>query len=150
MTSPPPTHELARRCEEAGGPDRELDVLIYAETLGGGEWIGNMLRAAGVNLGFIDPGKHSRNFSLLYSGTPAYTASIDAALTLLMDGWDFGCGSPDATGKCWAWCGQRENPSSIQWDWMECGNAATPALALCAAALKARSRPAQGSEEGRG
>lgn len=79
------------------------------------------------------------------------TQSIDAALTLVPEGWRFGieqAGSYDGSPKDEAWCwpyesnfdpdwqsgqqGYRDAPDGTQ------GFAATPALALCAAALKAR------------
>ncbi len=65
---------------------------------------------------------------------PHYTSSVDAALTLVPEGWFFGLGNNgNAKGdwKPWAWVAQ---PHIDAWR----VSAATPALALCAAALKAR------------
>jgi hypothetical protein len=60
---------------------------------------------------------------------PAYTASLDAAMTLVPEECDFGVGSFDDSVKLpWAW---------VRTDETE-GHAATPALALTAAALLAR------------
>jgi hypothetical protein len=66
-----------------------------------------------------------------------YSASLDAAMTLVPDGYEWGCGSwgnPDTDGP-WAWCATRQQSADNDLDY---GKAATPALALCAAALKAR------------
>lgn len=120
--------ELAERCEWAEGPDRELDALIAANLRVGTEhgwafknypqWIG---RADGrVHL---DDGGPS--FS-----APAYTASLDAAMTLVPTDhpkWA-------VTGRNSATCGPKHGEGGpLEWTF-----AATPALALCAAALKAR------------
>lgn len=127
--------EVAQRCVNAKEPDRELDVFIWAlahdlELT----WQGTCLVAGlqGV-VGWIDPGKHSRNFhtNRLATGPaaiPAYTASIDAAETLVPEGYAYGCGrgteEPDV--EAWAWCGLDSGPYAF---------AANPALALCAACL---------------
>ena len=64
---------------------------------------------------------------------PAYTASLDAAVTLVPDGWSWFCEGPasiSAAAHIW-------NPSaraSAEYRSL----AKTPALALCAAALRAR------------
>ena len=107
------SQELIARIEAATGPDREIDRAImellclapdYAADWGG--------------RGFERPAPF------------AYTASIDAALTLVPDGHDK-----------WAVSGrnaavvQSSNKEVTHAEWMY---AATPALALCAAALKAR------------
>ncbi|WP_144035781.1 hypothetical protein [Sphingopyxis bauzanensis] len=62
-----------------------------------------------------------------------YSTSIDAAMTLVPPGHIFGCGSKDATGTAWAWSGPAD-----PLEYRSISNAATPALALCAAALKAK------------
>ena len=60
-------------------------------------------------------------------------AFLDAAMSLVPDGFIFGCGSKDATKTAWAWVSPDE-----PLEYRSITNAATPALALCAAALKAR------------
>jgi hypothetical protein len=130
---------LADRCEQATGPDRELDCEIWADAndlkL---EWQGNCL-VAGIEgvIGWIDPGEHSRNFSTNRSATgpaaiPAYTASLDAAMTLVPEGYNGRLG----------WCkgaGYAELFNVAAGEGKgETHAAATPALALCAAALRAR------------
>ncbi len=80
--------KLAERVEAATGADRELDALIYAEQLGGGEWRDNVLHVPSMKLriGSIDPGERSRNFTCWFEQTPRYTASLDAAMTLVPEG----------------------------------------------------------------
>jgi hypothetical protein len=136
---------LADRCEQATGPDRELDCEIWADAndlkL---EWQGNCL-VAGIEgvIGWIDPGEHSRNFSTNRSATgpaaiPAYTASLDAAMTLVPEGWE--------VALYWGMSGFKPE-AQLERDELRLknpgfepisGTAETIALALCAAALRAR------------
>jgi hypothetical protein len=106
--------KLAERCEQASGPDLDLSHDIARALVG-----------------------HSG-----YKYQP-YTASLDAAMTLVPEGWQgdrlswwAGCEAScvlietHLVGDEWVreagWLGRVE------------GEAATPALALCAAALRAR------------
>lgn len=116
---------LAKRCEEAGGPDRELDERLFGVLYG---WTWPLLGASSAEYEQV--------------GSPSYTALIDAALTLVPEGWNWMAGNrnqpvarayvengaPSFTG-----IGQRQNPDRV---WHEVV-AATPALALCSAALRA-------------
>jgi len=126
--------KLAEKCIEAEGPSRELDAKLGAAV---GWWIG-------LN---DDPGSWE---------LPPYTASIDAALTLAPAGWrweisnnaiDRGidrCVPPNDT-YCevgpWALL-ERPSPEDEDANWFGVQVAGsggkTTALALCAAALKAR------------
>jgi hypothetical protein len=109
--------ELAERCEKAEGPDRWLDVEIAA-ALPRGDWWQDCMG---------EPGYEPRHF----------TASIDAALTLVPEGWFVASLSQDATG--W-WAGLRPAIASVTTEWTG-GWEPSPnaALALCAASLRARS-----------
>ena len=106
---------LPQRIEAAEGADRALDVAIALASGG--------INAIGADIlwpsGFRMP-------------CPRYTASLDAALTLVPDGLVFNLGN-DAS-MCWAhvW----DDVPEYDGEPYE-GRAATPALALCAAALKA-------------
>jgi hypothetical protein len=103
--------QLAERCEKAVGADRELDLDI-TEALG----------LAGRSALSLVP----------------FTASLDAAMKLVPEGWDWGAYfSPENIGiypravgaaKC-------QGPHDGQFVMAQ---SATPALALCAAALRAR------------
>lgn len=92
--------ELAELCERATGPDRSIDWAIH-------------LRDGLTGVGS-------------YGGHPAYTASIDTAMSLILDD-HWRVEDHPMAGPC-AIVGEQE------------GYAATPALALCAAALRARAQ----------
>lgn len=97
------TADLITRLESADGPSRELDWLIECT----------------VN-------DHARISGPMHND-PRYTASIDAALTLVPAGYDWAVFHTNGGITLHAWCGDREDRFG-----------ATPALALAAAALKAR------------
>jgi hypothetical protein len=107
--------ELAERCEAATGPDRELDAEI-ASTLG---W---------ANVG---PGNRGGRCGRSPEGTwktvPRYTASLDAAMTLVPEGWDWEL----------EFIGGTSVANMLLARGTFNGAAQTPALALCAAALRA-------------
>ena len=110
--------ELAKHCEEATGPDRSIDGLIA--------------HAIGCTMP-DDPA----------GWPPRYTASIDAALTLVPDGWYWRCGKTTSF-QAWAVV-NRTHPDHCEPNkdeffanrdhWKPIW---TPVLALCAAALRAR------------
>lgn len=103
MTNPTTLLALAERCEQAAGPDRELDFAI----------------AAGV--GWPD----SPN---LHQHARRYTESLDAAVTLVPEGWRW---FVDSVGFAHVYKDSIVGASDIK-------AGAKPALALCAAALRAR------------
>jgi hypothetical protein len=130
--------EFALRCEQATGADRELDCAI-AVGLGLAEVI--ELRGApawatrnsdgGLNIPGNAPDMLVKD----------YTASLDAAMTLVPeggDGWGWAIRyyselSRKAHGEVW----ERDNADPTEGDYHRSA-AAAPALALCAAALRAR------------
>lgn len=91
--------ELAERCEAATGPDRELDLAVGEECTVPGE-------------------------SLF--PVPPVTASLDAAMTLVPEGYENPLRLYIAGEATAVFIGQIE------------AAALTPALAICAAALRAR------------
>ena len=117
--------ELAERCEAATGPDRSLDTLIE-NALG----IAKFERVPRSGFGGAE---YERV-------TPKpYTASLDAALTLVPVGWDGALYLAADTIKPTV---QLETPEmrarfSMDYEGVT-GTAGTLALALCAAALRAR------------
>ena len=137
---------LVEWCEQATGPDRKLDALIWC-ALRGVRYSGHYEAYAGygahnaeTQVEFTEPQKRSR----LVSGNPRVphaqpvTASLDAAMTLVPKGW----GSKAQ---------QLGHPTF--WTLVEPGTGkevtglgATFALALTAAALRARSATTQGRE----
>lgn len=72
-------------------------------------------------------------------------AFLDAAMMLAPEGMQFGCGSKDATGRAWAWVGQEHGPMNSR---ESIANAATPALALTAACLRAKDAAHPHNNEG--
>lgn len=110
------SQELIARIEAARGPDRGLDCRIWC---------------AVERQNFDVCQQVVPNFGEWLA--PSYTASIDAALTLVPDGKLFAVETYDNAGvypvhvRASAWV--QGAPRCF---------AATPALALCAAALKAR------------
>jgi hypothetical protein len=133
--------ELAERVEAAEGPDRESDLDI-AQAVG--------LRPR--HLKFI-PGGSDLAWDAESGGCgfkiEPYTASLDAALTLVPEGWSVKLyAHPD--GECHAEVyrlgeiieagdGTLMRPYAAGCFPQEAGPSATPALALAAACLRARS-----------
>jgi hypothetical protein len=121
--------DLIARLEAATGPDRELDAAIaeYAGVIPEGYEIA------------VEHGKpqrywwHHEDERQPYWVPSAYTASIDAALTLVPEGWAISLtvGDQGAFAELHprVWSGLRDILAG----------APTPALAICLAALKARS-----------
>lgn len=123
--------ELAERCKKATGPDRELDAEI-AKSLG---WPN--VRYYSANGGIFSKENDEMR------PVPEWTASIDAALTLVPEGWAVLLAFSEQRSVC----DVHTNPLGQEGTWPAHSTAATPALALCAAALKARHHT--GAEDGR-
>lgn len=94
---------LIERLERASGPDRELDIDICTA-------IGKTRLAPG------------------FQTAPHYTSSIDAALTLVPDGW-IAVVSTNGMASV-----ENKNKKNL----VNGPASATPAIALCIAALRAR------------
>lgn len=104
--------DLAARVEAAEGGDDALDLAIA-------EWCFGAGAVAGVN---YDP-------QLWLLRNEGFSGSLDAALTLVPEGWRWFVNWKCA--RCWTVVDDRVVE-------VEDATAATPALALCAAALRAR------------
>ena len=115
MTDRATLEALLNRVLEGTGPDRELD----------GE----------IDLYLLEAGLRAERFSVPF-GAPHYTGSLDAALTLVPEGWSWHVAlrkwpTPTrATGSVWS-----ENLDGTKLFYVE---ATTPPRALIAACLKAR------------
>lgn len=129
---------LAERCWKAEGPDRELDRAIAPI-------IGIRVVDEGHPLGRCYYDENGHGVPL-----PLFTASIDAAMTLVPDAYrltslaEYGQGLGRLVGK-WGCVLVPRNLEGLdtfekQFATMADAKAATPALALCAAALKARAQ----------
>lgn len=107
--------ELIARLEKATGPDRESDLECW--------WYGK------ANNDGQPMDADYRKANLTMDDAPRYTSSIDAALTLLGDdSWEWNL----AWNSGFAFAEVGDPLLYLE------GEAKTPALALCIAALKAR------------
>lgn len=132
---------LAERLEAAAGPDRELDEAIAMVMGWSREWVDHGFRKT-------TEWKRPEGASLpigTLAEPPFFTASIDAARSLVPEEWAWSAGidtpipgfSP-ASANAWP----QAQPFPVELDIFTDG--ATPALALVSAALKARA--AQGGD----
>ncbi len=119
MTDPITLLALAERCEQAAGPDKELDFTID-----------NFMLKHGPEADRI------RNPRYVLP----YTTSLDAAVTLVPEGWRWWVNS-SPFGRCWLVANDQIA------DKAQSEKCATPALALCAAALRARATMSQPSSD---
>lgn len=134
--------DLADRVEKAQGPDRELDAEIWATAVGrvfdatSRRWL-KIKRAWPANNGGKDCFWFETASSMQGTNAILYTASLDAALSLVPEGWAWAVyGGAREEIVATAYC--VPNGGRLPWpDWVTDICAATPALALCAAALRA-------------
>ncbi len=128
MTRASDLRALALRVEQATGADRILDAEIVWRTTPG---------VVGIERGPLDDDDSDylfewwprRPWSASWLTVPAFTASLDAAASLVPEGWKYLAGRDDfpaAYAQMWR---NAEDGFAV--------NAATPALALTAAALRA-------------
>lgn len=118
--------DLIARIESADGPSRELDAEI-ARSIG---W-GCVVRDPEAQNKYVCWRKKYRSGEWIM--LPRYTSSIDAALTLVPEGWHMSVNATvGALLQGSAAVRDRDGGPSFT------SAAATPALALAAAALKAR------------
>lgn len=105
---------LLHRLAQAKGPGRELDLVVavavnYGEVWGDAEWRWGPDADPVSNKGGLVDGLRF---------VPPFTASLDAVLRLLPEGWRFGfemAGQYDANDLCEAWAWPYE--SSFDPDW---------------------------------
>lgn len=146
--------ELAARVEAATGPDREIDAGVWWRVFGSHADTDADLRPQFE----ADPAKAMDRWcgkgwrtELTWAFPARYTASLDAAMTLVPKGWFWMAGNRDRltprayveNGKAaFVGAGTRRNPERL---WFEV-TAATSALALTAAALRARAAATNGDD----
>jgi hypothetical protein len=121
--------ELAAKCEQATGPDRELDHEIYA-ALHHPEYVfpAEVLNRKPRDLEEALDRMHWDGGGGSYYRRVPYCTSLDAAMTLVPEGEDWAVGS----GPLFPTSARVAGKPAVQ--------AATPALALCAAALRAHAK----------
>lgn len=143
--------ELLARVEAASGPDREIDVLLWAELIDNRDirYADGMVLAKSrrvpfdeCRIGFIDPGKKNRNFYTAgepSASIPRYTDSIDDALAVVekvLPGQSWRAGNTltrsDDLTKSGGFCRLGTGPEYY---------AATPPLAIIVAVLRAERVP---------
>lgn len=133
MTKAEQFEALALRCEQATGADRELDAEIWLACVPGAtrEQTSYFHKASGREC-VIDETRDATGRLII---VPSYTASLDAALTLAPADHDWVVGNVNGHvgGTPYACVGSRDQHF-----------AATPALALCAASLRARAAAERG------
>lgn len=130
--------DLIERIEAASGPDRVLDSNIYAI-------LNKHMMYTPTKLGhFYDPSKTvaiaAQKYHISGGATaiaPRYTASLDAAMTLVPKGWCILAAWNPAHPRSYITLSDGPMDGQAR-TWGEGCGAATPALALCAAALRAR------------
>lgn len=135
---------LVERIEGASGPDRELDCLIWGAQEGRSlAWQGNLLveKLEGC-IGWVDPGEFQRNFTCNRRDDgagciPAYTASIDAAMTLVPSEFYMGR-LHQWVADNFRWACDLARKDMTGGKRISAEDCATPALAIAAAALRAR------------
>lgn len=128
------TPNLAEACEKAEGPDREIDARIWC-ALNGKKYkahFGAYGKPGMIQVEYTEPPRRTRCVTHDYNHALPVTASIDAAMTLVPEGFSFGAGRDNIVPgpEGWAWVSNEEDYQLVR--------AATPALALVAAALRAR------------
>lgn len=137
---------LADRCEKSAGPDRELDALIWC-ALRGVKYKSHNPVYAGMGeregletqVEYTVPPKRTR----MVSNGPVphakpVTASLDAAMTLVPEGVSVDVGRTQTGKRAYSTLCRLSDPSSREPSPMWKAGAATMALALCAASLRAR------------
>jgi hypothetical protein len=122
--------DLIAHLDAATGPDRELDEEIMALRAGVIREVQNGRSVYHVGTRWVGVGD-----------VPPFTASVDAAVTLVPDGWMWTvCGGEHRGGQGVAFMAPNGGNSPAD-RWIDDTGGATPAIALCIAALKARSQP---------
>lgn len=116
---------LAERVEALTGPDREVDAEIFLL-----QWPGYHIQTDCEPFpDEVQPGRIQEAGGFGYRTAPSYTAALDAAMSLVPEGWDVDIEVRQSFAHVFM-----ENDEALE---AEANNAATPALALTAAALRA-------------
>jgi hypothetical protein len=146
MTRADQLRDLARRVEAAQGADRAIDAEVWAHTVKrealarAGDW--KVARGwdgtcSGALVVWDQPPPHAAGTGAIWGPAPAYTASLDAAVSLVPAGHSWSVyGGEREEGHATAYC--VPNGGRLPWPrWVDDVNAAKPALALTAAAMRA-------------
>lgn len=134
--------DLIERLERATGPDRRLDIEIELSVHGnkpyGFKGSYKSLRPSTLREWFQQWGDEAAE-DVAEDAVPRFTSSIDAAASLVPEGFKFGVGTWSGNfGNCGS---DLERKAPYQND----GVAGGPAIALCIAALKALASQKEGT-----
>lgn len=121
-----PLRDVEKRLAEATGPDRDIDTALM-EIAG---YTCDIIRD-----GIIGPEIIWRKRGITTGSPGRFTSSIDAALTLVPDGWFWFCGHLDQTDRRFA--ATVEERAVVGAPYSR-GVAPTAALAICLAAIRTR------------
>ncbi len=122
--------DLIARLEGLSAPDRGIDLDLWWEC------------KANRGSSNAPMPEDYRKSNLRMNDAPRYTASLDAAMTLVPEGCDVSVNNSGGRAKmCWADVHPILRSPKIR------AIAATPAIALCIAALRARHIEAQGGSD---
>lgn len=136
--------DLAARVEALSGPDREVDVLIEIACGPDSAKITRIMEGSPLNTIHEIARAADREGQAVFFRVPAYTASLDAAMTLVPEGWDGALYLRTDSHKPEV---QLETPEMRLSFTMAEGAAETLPLALCAAALRAAALHTQETSE---
>lgn len=126
--------ELIGRLERCAGPDRELDKQIWIAVTPGATRKKTIIKAAHGQWPDYELDE-TRDATYKFIVVPEFTSSLDAAISLVPRPMCWNGGEVNEDDQPWACITDSEGADYA-------ATAATPILALCIAALKARSLPA--------
>ena len=143
--------ELIGRLERCAEPDRELDLAIHIALNPDGD-VARMTNThprglhipdglaweLGTNCIIYENWSNGQCWSNGGYSVPSVTSSIDAAMSLVPEGWNRRASETD---KHWWWAELREGYET-SYNRVEIGQSPSLPVSICIAALKARSLPA--------
>lgn len=143
------THTIIDKLERADGPDRAMDFLIAIET----DWRWPEWEEGEPTIKRLAE-KHGLAWALsndrsqsIWCGIPKFSGSIDAAMMLVPDGrkWSLQPGAKTSFKPFNERTSVKTDSERMEWFWVASvfghrGESKTPAIALAAAALRARSQ----------
>jgi len=142
---------LAERCEKATEGSRELDARIWC-ALNGKRYVGRNAAYAAygrenprTQVEYTEPPKRTRWVTHEGNHAEPWSTSLDAAMTLVPEGGGFLLAASVTDAKADCCTTTLGDPGA---EWFPGGRAATPALTLTAACLRARASVSSPSHTG--
>lgn len=139
--------ELIARLEKLSGPDRAIDAAIWELVDPEAFAVTKSHRRAFTNRDWTPEEQTREATSKAREYAPYYTASIDAALTLVPDGFSYhiNFGRHIGGASCWL-CPEGPDSGGVADPRSADGNHSHAAIALCIAALRSRASKDGGGE----